>query len=373
MVAKDKEPKEVAKDVKEAPVKGAPMPKWLDDLHRDHSIERDWSKVEIVTTGLLSLDQVTTKGGVPRGIMIDLYGEEGLGKTTMCLAMMAERIRNKELCIFIDVEHKMQADLILTLIPGTYLDPDNGKIRQKDNLFMLIEPESAENTLEAMETALNHPEVRMIVLDSMAALSFEEEREEGKFTQQMALQARKMSSYLRRIMDRLFRFQGFVILINQMRADLNAYKTPQKATGGKAPKFYSSLRVNMSKVENLGKADEPSGHRLKMRIEKCSFGPRGREGFVNIVYGVGYDRIQDLIDCGTELGIVVQNGGFVKIKTLDAEGKVVHEIQGHGAEEFADKIRPYLNEIRAYVYQEVVKRAKKEAEDRRLAAIAMAA
>jgi len=358
--------KEAAKD------KTASRPKWLEQIHEDHSMARDWNKLEVVSSGILSLDHVTTRGGVPRGIMVDLYGDEGLGKTTMCLAMIAERIRMGELCIYIDVEHKIQADLVLTIVPGTYLD-ENGRIRQKNNLFELIEPETAEDSLSVMDEALNHPEMKMIVLDSMAALSFEEEREEDKFSQPMALQARKMSAFLRRIMNKIFEFQGFVVLINQMRSDLNAYKTPSKATGGKAPKFYSSLRINMTKTDILGKAESPSGHRLKMRVEKCSFGPRGREGFVNIVYGVGFDRVQDLIDCGTELGIVVQNGGFIKIKTVDAKGEVVREIQGHGLEDFTEKVKPHLNEIRAYVYQAVVDHAKKGAEARRQAAIENAA
>jgi recombination protein RecA len=326
--------------------------KFLDDLHDRYDIVRKW-KHGAMSTGVLALDQATTKGGFPRGLLVDLYGDEGLGKTTLILTMMAERIRCGERCIFIDAEHRLQNDLVTQIIPGAYVNDDE-QIRQKDDLFRVYQPLMGEEVFSIIEQLVREPSVRMIALDSVATLTFKEEVETDKYTTPIGILARRVGLFSKRILGPVYEFGPLVVFINQMRMAQSSYGPMFKSsTGGKAIRFVSSLRVHIRAEQLIKEGETIVGQRVKLQIEKNSFGAPQRETSISIMYGKGIDRVRDLVDTALEAGVATQSGGWYK---LTWKGQ---ELAGHGEADFVEKVAPYLDELRAHVQQTIAERAEK--------------
>lgn len=328
---------------------------FLNDLHGKFDIVRKWKR-ESISTGVLALDQATSKGGMPRGLVIDLYGDEGLGKTTLVLAMMAERVRCGEICAFIDVEHGLQPGLVLSIIPDTFLDKE-GNVRHKDGLFHIYQPgnPSGEETFKLVDRLLKEPAVRMIAVDSIAALAFAEDLEEDKYTSPIGLQARRIGAFTRRILGIVYEFGTLVLFVNQMRLAPNTYGPMLKtSTGGKAIRFYAALRINMTAEEKIMRQDVMIGQRVKLKLEKNKIGIPQRHTSISIMYGRGVDRARDLIDTGLEMGMIVQSGGWYKLNW----GK--QEITAHGEADLAEKILPHLDAMRIQIHQQIAEKATKD-------------
>jgi recombination protein RecA len=325
--------------------------KFLDDLHDRFDIVRKW-KHGAVSTGVLALDQATTKGGMPRGLLIDLYGDEGLGKTTLVLAMMAERVRHGERCIYVDVEHRLQNDLALQIIPGTYVNED-GQVRQEDDLFRVYQPMLGEETFSLIEKLIREPSIRMVALDSVPALTFAEEVVEDKFTTPIGIVARRIGLFTKRILGTVYEFGPLVVFINQMRMSPNTYGPLLKtSTGGKAIRFACSLRIHIHPQELIKQGDTIIGQKVRLRIEKNTIGAPQRETSLSIMFGKGIDRARDLVDTALESGVATQSGGWYK---MPWKGQ---ELSGHGEAEFAAKVAPHLDELRTYVQEQIAAKAK---------------
>jgi recombination protein RecA len=333
-------------------VEGKERRKFLDDMHSKFDIKKKW-KHEAVSSGILALDKATSKGGIPRGLLVDLYGDEGLGKTTMSLSMIAERMRSGEHCAFIDVEHRLMPELKATIIPQ---DVD-------EELLEIFQPRTGEVAFGIIERLLNErPEFRMIVLDSVAALVFEEETEYDKYSGPIALLARRVGNFSKKIMATIYEYGALVVFINQMRTSPNPYGPMFKtSTGGKAVRFLSSLRLNMQGNQLIKKGEDIIGQKVKVKIEKNSCGAPHRETLVSIVYGEGIDRVRDVVDCGIDAGVIVQNGGYYKLRQTDDKGKVIRDIQAHGEAAFVAKVEPELDEVRKFVSDSLAEQAQKRA------------
>jgi recombination protein RecA len=329
---------------------------FLDGMHDQFDIKQGWKK-EVVGTGILALDHLTSKGGMPRGMLVDLYGDEGLGKTTVALTMAGERMRHGERCVYIDVEHRLQDELVEIVAPG------QDRRYNPDGLLDVYEPPFAEDAFGILERALAYKEIRMVVLDSVAALLFKEEAELDKYTSPMGLLARRIGAFSRKILRQIHEFGCLVIFINQMRQQITSYGPILKqSTGGKALRFYSSLRINMEPEKYIMKGETVIGRKARVSIDKNSFGFPERQVTVPIIYGTGVDPIRDMIDCGLLTGAIVQSGPYFKFRKTDAKGKLVEEIQAHGEAALVEKLAPMVDEIRENIRQQIVALSVKQQE-----------
>lgn len=344
---------------------GADQKKFLEEMHSKYDIVQEW-KHESVSTGILSLDLATGKGGMPRGLLVDLYGDEGLGKTTMCLAIAAERVRNGERVVYLDVEKRLRNDLVMQIVPGTFTETDKEgveHIRQENNMFEVFRPPTGENAFSLVQKFLVWPDYRMIVLDSVADLVFEEDLEEDKHTRQIGLLARRVGLFSTKLLGDVYKYGAFIVFINQMRVKMSNYGPAYKdSTGGNTIRFNCSLRVKMSKdkPEDIKEGDKIVGKNVKLKVEKNSFGAPERETNMPVMFGYGIDRTQDFINCATEMGVLKRAGGHYTITQTDDAGKTIREIKTHGEDDLAVKIAPHLNELREWLRGLIVLKAAQE-------------
>lgn len=321
----------------------------LGRLHAKYDIVRKWEQ-EIVNTGLLALDTVTCKGGIPRGLLVDLYGDEGLGKTTMTLTMVAERLRHGERCAYIDVEHRLQKDLLEGIIPDA----------NQRKLLEIFEPKDGDDAFSVVEQILQYPEFRFVTVDSLAALVFPEIKEEDKHTEPIAINARRIGIHTKKIMEMIYANNAIVVFINQMRMAQTGGWTgfAKTATGGKALRFFSSLRINLKAGQLIKSVDQIVGQTVKVVIDKNSFGPPHKETqFILNYFPVGIDRTSDLITCAEELGIVSRSGSWVRFKFKGAKGE--EEIQGQGDRGLAEKLAPVWDKALKQVQEALTEKFKK--------------
>jgi len=218
-----------------------------------------------------------------------------------------------------------------------------------------------------VEKSMKIPEIRMVVVDSVAALIFEEDMAEDKDTEvskvqrQLGLLARRVGYFSAKLMSSMFEYGGIVVFVNQTREKVNlGYGKPGKIqTGGTALRFYSHLRLGIYGEEISKDADGfAEGRKVRLHIKKNKFGAPERDATTSVQFGRGINRVRDLIDCGIELGVIKQAGAFYQLKQLDAKGKVIREINGHGEEDFAKKVVPVLDELRESVRLMIVAKAK---------------
>ena len=319
------------------------MEKLLNALHTKYDIPQDDTPKEFVSTGLMALDMATCRGGIPRGLLMDLYGDEGLGKTSLVLTMIAERIRCGERCAFIDVEKRLDQNMIDMLVPGHNM----GK---KNSMLELFRPTDGDNALTVVESILQFPEFRMMAIDSVSALVFTDMTEADKHTEPIGILARRMSTHTKRIMEPIFRNNTIMILINQIRAQMNFRgQVSFVPTGGRAIKFFSSLRISLHRDEFIGPKEKPLGQKLRLRIDKNSFGPPFREASASLVYGSGFDTTRDMIDVGIELGVINQAASWMTYTDTDEKG-VVNEIRAHGEADLAEKLKPIAERVKARIH-----------------------
>ncbi|MDR1834492.1 MAG: recombinase RecA [Fusobacteriaceae bacterium] len=284
--------------------KGAALELALNQIKKDYgegSIMRLGDKgeleVETIPTGSLLLDYALGHGGIPRGRIIEIYGGESSGKTTLALHMIAEAQREDGIAAFIDAEHA--------------LDPKYaGAIGVKIEELLLSQPDYGEQALEIVDMLVRSGSLDVIVVDSVAALTPKAEIEGELSDQQTALQARLMSKALRKIVGNLGKSNTALIFINQIRENLSPYNFgPQTTTtGGKALKFYASIRMEIKKTGNIKEGDTIIGSETLIKITKNKTAPPFREASLQIIYGKGINREQEMLDMGIAAGVLEKTG-----------------------------------------------------------------
>ena len=264
-------------------------------MRMDDSIKQE--DIEVCPTGSLSLDLALGVGGLPKGRIIEIYGPESSGKTTLSLQCVAEMQKLGGTCAFIDAEHALDVGYAQRL--GVNM-PD----------LLLSQPDTGEQALEIVDALVRSGSVDLIVVDSVAALTPKNEIEGIMGESLPGLQARLMSQALRKMTTNIARTKCIVIFINQIRMKIGGYGNPETTTGGNALKFYSSVRLDIRRVGAIKKGDEMIGNETKVKVVKNKVAPPFKQVKFDILYGQGISRLGELIDIGTELNVIEKTGSW---------------------------------------------------------------
>lgn len=267
------------------------------------------SQVESISTGSLSLDYALGIGGVPRGRIVEIYGPESSGKTTLCLHIIAEAQKKGGLAAFIDAEHALDVNYAKRL----KVDTTN---------LLLSQPDFGEQALEIVDTLIRSNALDIIVVDSVAALVPRSEIEGDMGDPQMAMQARLMSQALRKITGAISKSKTCVIFINQLRSKIGVmFGNPETTTGGNALKFYASLRLDIRRIAAIKDGNNVVGNRTKVKVAKSKVAPPFKEVEFDILYNEGISKAGDIIDLATDKGILKKSGAWFTYKEDRFQGR----------------------------------------------------
>lgn len=302
--------------------------------------ERGEQQIEVVSTGSIGLDAALGIGGLPKGRIVEIYGPESSGKTTVATHVIAEAQKKGGMCAFIDAEHAFDSAYAQKL----GVDVDN---------LLISQPDYGEQALEIADRLILSGALDVVVIDSVAALVPKGELEGEMGDSKMGLQARLMSQALRKLTATISKTNTICIFINQLREKIGVmFGNPETTTGGNALKFYASVRLDIRRMSQIKDGEEAIGNRVKVKVVKNKVAPPFRTAEFDIVFGEGVSKIGEILDMGVEMGIVQKSGSWFSYNSdkLGQGREAVKSLLGDNpqlADELETKIREKIKELAA--------------------------
>ena len=296
----------------------------------DNAIEN----VEVISTGSIALDDALGVGGLPKGRVVEIYGPESSGKTTLAIHAIAEAQKAGGIAAFIDAEHAFDRFYAQKL----GVDVEN---------LLVSQPDNGEQALEITENLIRSGAIDIIVIDSVAALTPRSEIEGEMGDSKMGLQARLMSQALRKLTSTISKTATCCIFINQLREKIGVmFGNPETTTGGNALKFYASIRLDIRKVNQIKDAEDVIGNRVKVKVVKNKLAPPFRKAEFDIIYGEGISRLGEIIDLGVDHNIIKKSGSWFSYgETKLGQGRDAVKKLLQDNPELADELEGKIREL----------------------------